>query len=188
MIDNDYPHIEEEDGFSVYDSETAFSYNQHDVEDNIEDDETWWYQSKYIPVSCEEEEFDISVCRQETAWGGCLEGKGNEWWYYLEVNTMKDDITGRPVPVLSTETIWAGQFTDIGTVSYDPELNTITISLTDGWRLQDVEEPVKIQGYNALPPDTPLVGFFTTYKGKRTTIEVAPYKYYAIHIDVQLGI
>lgn len=188
MVENDYPYIEEEDdGFSGYDADTAFSENHDEIDVNIEEDEALWYKSKYIPVSCDEEKFGFSVCRQETAWAGCLEGKGSEWWYYLEVDVMKDAVSDVMVPVPSTETIWAGQFTDVGTVTYDPDQNTITISLTDGWRLQDVDEPVKIQGYDVLPSNTPSAGWFTTYKGIKTMVEVAPYKYFAINLDVQLG-
>ncbi|MBN1386845.1 MAG: hypothetical protein JW965_00250 [Bacteroidales bacterium] len=188
MVENEFLYNEEEyDGFSFYDAETAFSDNHYDEEDNMEDDEAWWYSSKYMPLSIEEEDAAIASCREETAWCGCLNGDGDERWYYLEVNELLDEITGRPAPVVSTETIWAGEFTDIGTVTYDPELNIIIIDLTDGWKLQDVEEPVKIQGYDVLPSDTPSAELFTTYKGKRTTIEVGPYKYYAIHLDVQIG-
>jgi hypothetical protein len=177
---------EEEDGSSFYDAETAFSDDHSDVEENVDDNETWWYSSKYMPSSYEEEDAGIATCREETAWGGCLDGAGDQWWYYLEVNELLDETTGLPVPVASTETIWAGEFTDIGTVTYDPEVNVISIDLKDGWKLQNVKEPVKIQGYNALPSYTPSAGFFTTYKGKQTNIEVAPYKYYAVHLDVQV--
>ena len=188
MVENEFLYNEEEeDGFSVYDAETAFPENQVDVDSDMEDNEAWWYTSKYSPVSSEEEDIGTLTCQEETAWGGCLDGAGDEWWYYLEVNKLLDEITGLPVPVASTETIWAGEFIDIGTVTYDPELNTIIIDLISGWKLQDVEEPVKIQGYDVLPSDTPPARFFTSYKGKATDIKVAPYKYYAIHLDVQLG-
>ena len=50
-----------------------------------------------------------------------------------------------------------------------------------------MDKPIKIQGYNVLPSDTPLSGWFTTYNGKETTVRVAPYKYYAIRLEVQLG-
>jgi len=188
MVENDIPYIEEEDdSLSIYNADTAFSEHSADIDNNSEVDEAWWYTSKYIPVKSDEEQFGYSVCRQEIAWAGCLEGEGTEWWYYLEVNALKNDRTGRMVPVPSTETIWAGQFTDVGLVTYDPDLNTISIRLTDGWRLQDVDSPVKIQGYNVLPSDTPSSGWFTTYNGRKTTVRVAPYKYYAIRLDVQLG-
>ncbi|HCC70480.1 MAG TPA: hypothetical protein DEQ09_04930 [Bacteroidales bacterium] len=134
----------------------------------------------------EEKELIVTTLSEETAWGGCLEGAGDEWWYYLEVDTRKDDKTGQRVPAKSTETLWAAQFTDVGTVTYDPVLNTITICFRDGWTLQDIKDPIKIQGYNKLPGDKPSSILFTTYKGEKTTVKVAPYSYYAIQLDVQL--
>ncbi|MFO7851963.1 MAG: hypothetical protein ACQERS_10175 [Bacteroidota bacterium] len=138
-------------------------------------------------IYTEEKELIVTTLSEETAWGGCLEGAGDEWWYYLEVDTRTDKQTGQRIPVASTETLWAAKFTDAGTVTYDPVLNTITVCLREGWSLQDVKEPVKIQGYNKIPADKPSSILFTTYKGKETSVKVEPYSYYAIQLDIQLS-
>jgi len=96
--------------------------------------------------------------------------------------------TGTPVPVSSTETIWANRHIDVGTVTYDPKLNTLSITLRKGWSLRDISEPVKIQGYNEIPSKTPDTGLLKSYRGKETNIEVPPHLYYVIHLDVQLCI
>ncbi|HDZ40220.1 MAG TPA: hypothetical protein ENH59_00855 [Bacteroidetes bacterium] len=119
------------------------------------------------------------------AWAGCLDGEGRDWWYYLEVDYMENE-TGKASPVTSTETIWANRHIDVGTVIYDPGQNTLTISLKGGWSLSDISEPVKIQGYNKIPKNTPGTGLLNSYRGKDTRIEIPPHRYYVIHLDVQL--
>ncbi|MGM0667276.1 MAG: hypothetical protein ACQETA_08150 [Bacteroidota bacterium] len=125
--------------------------------------------------------------RKGIAWAGCLDGEGKDWWYYLEVDYMKNG-TDTPHPVASTETIWANRHIDVGTVTYDPGMNTIIISLRGGWSLRDIPEPVKIQGYDEIPKSTPGVNILNSYRGKETSIEVPPHRYYVIHLDVQLCI
>ena len=96
----------------------------------------------------------------ETAWGGDTEGgSGKGWWYYFD-----------PSKGL-TQTIWAGQIINVGNVTVSGCSDgkaTITITLTDGWELQDVvrmvscPEPVKIQGYYEIPDERPPAGKFET--------------------------
>ncbi|MBS0012302.1 MAG: hypothetical protein KFF49_12890 [Bacteroidales bacterium] len=121
------------------------------------------------------------------AWAGCLDGEGNDWWYYLEVDYVENK-AGAPVPIASTETIWANQHIDVGTVTYDPKLNTLSISLRKGWSLRSMPEPVKIQGYNEIPCNTPDTGMLKSYRGKETRIEISAHRYYVVHLDVQLCI
>ncbi len=114
-------------------------------------------------------------CQEETAWGGDTVGEGNAWWYYFDISGCTE------------QTITAGQHHDAGTVTVsdcDNDEVTITITLTDGWELQDVEEPVKIEGYNSIPTSRPGPGGFT-YKGDALTVNFDCYQYYAIHLDVQ---
>ncbi len=114
---------------------------------------------------------------EETAWGGDTEGDGAAWWYYY--NTDGDE----------TQTVWAGQTMDIGTVNVSEPENgevTITIILNSGWTLQAGSETVKIQGYaeNAVPSFRPAAGNFD-YKGNQLIVTVPEYDIYAIHLDVQ---
>lgn len=125
--------------------------------------------------------------RKGIAWAGCLDGEGDDWWYYLEVDYM-DNETGSPAPVASTETIWANRHIDIGTVTYDPGLNTLTINLRGGWSLRDRSEPVKIQGYDQIPKNIPNTELLNSYRGKETRVVVPPHPYYVIYLDVQLTI
>jgi len=126
------------------------------------------------------------ISRKGIAWAGCLDGEGDEWWYYLEVDHKEDKKAGLLKAVVSTETIWANRHIDVGTVTYDPGMNTLTINLRDGWSLMDLSEPVKIQGYDEIPADTPPVEQFNSYRGKETIVKIPPHPYYAIHLDVHL--
>jgi len=145
----------------------------------------WWQASIQPDDYYSEKEINVSTSRKETAWGGCLEGAGDLWWHYLQVDEIRDSLSGKLNPVASTETIWADQYIDVGTVTYDPCSGTIKLHLKKGWQLRDIPEPVKIQGFDVLPDNTPRAGSFTTYKGKETTVEVGKYSYYAIHLELQ---
>jgi len=105
----------------------------------------------------------------ETGFGGNNAGNGNAWWYYYNGTEI--------------QTIWAGQHINAGTV----ELRNgyLYITLTNGWQLQNVNEPVKIQGYNTLPSNRPVAGQFTTYKGNSLTVQVGSFNYYVVHFDLQ---
>lgn len=116
---------------------------------------------------------DGNGSQEETAWGGDYEGSGSAWWYYFD--------TEGP----SEQAIYAGQQLTDGTITY---LNgEITIDL-GSWSLQNVDEPVKIQGYseNELPVSLPSPGLLNTYKGNQLTVTVPHFRYYAIHLDVAL--
>ncbi len=149
-----------------------------------EDGKEWWQASPHPDVYYGEKEIDVPAHRKETAWGGCLDGVGDAWWHYLQIDEIRDPVSGKLHPVASTETIWADQYIDVGTVTYDPRSGTIRLNLKSGWQLQNIPEPVKIQGYDVLPERTPRTGSFNTYKGKETTVKVNPYSYYAIHLDL----
>ncbi len=131
----------------------------------------WYGNIEYI-VQCDNgENGDNGDWQTETAWGGNTSGSGAAWWYYYDASTEGE------------QTIWAGQDLNAGTV----ELNggTIEINLLNGWELQDVVEPVKIQGYEDIPNSRPAAGLFTTYKGSELSVSVKEFPFYAIHLDVQ---
>lgn len=164
---------------------TDYEFTDKDIgdDDSLDSDV---YASGYtdeITLDCSEEDLTIDAglfetveCTEETAWGGDSEGEGNAWWYYFDTNGD------------STQDITAGQHHTAGQVTVsdcaDDEV-TITITLTDGWQLQDVEESVKIEGYDSIPTSRPSAGSFT-YKGEELVVNFDCYEFYAIHLDVQL--
>lgn len=134
----------------------------------------------------------VVVCTDETAMGGNSVGarplgKNGQptgaWWYYFETGTQ------------TCQRIYAGQTIDVGQAcliagEFFVNFNDVNGNPT-GWKLDDVSEPVKIQGYDVLPTTgRPAAGLFTTYKGKDlTNIDVRKpdgtlFKYYVIHLDV----
>ena len=60
----------------------------------------------------------------------------------------------------------------------------ITITLNEGWSLQNVTEPVKIQSYNTAPSGNPNPGGFTTYKGNELEVTILCNNFYGIHLDL----
>lgn len=114
---------------------------------------------------------------EETAYAGNTSGNPQPWWYYLIYESAE-----------TTQTIWAGQTIDVGSVTVSAPVNnevTITINLS-GWTLQNVAEPVKIQGYPAEWDQTwSNPGGFSTYKGDELVISGVPvHSFYVIHLDV----
>ena len=120
----------------------------------------------------------ISVCdcenwQTESAFGGESAGGGNNWWFYYDGD--------------GEQTIWAGQDINIGTVNYDG--NSIVISFTGGWQLNDVTDAVKIYGFENVPDDDPNPGQNPgdlLYHGDELTVSVGEYNIYVIHLDVRL--
>lgn len=108
----------------------------------------------------------------ETAFGGNYAGGGRAWWFYYD--------TQGPL----VQDIFAGQQKVEG-ASVKVEGGFMVINL-GGMALAPTNEPVKVQGYafGKLPKNRPSAGLFTTYKGVDLTFPVAPFRYYAIHLDV----
>lgn len=131
----------------------------------------WGWYAKY-KICCEEQPpTGGEECENETAFGGNSEGAGKAWWYYYSAGC-------------GVQTIWAGQSKEAGSVVIENGVATIT--LKEGWSLQNVAEPVKIQGYTTLPAVRPAAGQFTTYKGSNLiNISVGVYAYYVIHLDLK---
>ncbi|MCM1566038.1 MAG: hypothetical protein NC238_08855 [Dehalobacter sp.] len=151
-------------------SETAFGEGEK-VGSN------WFMKFEYCPAICEDEP-PVEVCYQdETAWaaGTRYVSKGS-WATYTPY------VASTPVPV------YAGQNYPVGTVTFSEVVDgkvTIILSALDGARLQDIADPVKIQGYETAPGGNPSPGQFTTYKGSEASITVDAYAFYGIHLDVQ---
>ena len=125
------------------------------------------------PVCVEDTECELRI---ETAFGGDTGvnvGSPGAWFYYFD--TSGD----------ATQKIYAGQTKEVGTVTYTNDDGKITIVLTDGWELQDVDEPVKIQGYNDAPDSRPAAGHFE-HKGDELEVPVDPFDFFVIHLDVQI--
>jgi hypothetical protein len=83
--------------------------------------------------------------------------------------------------------IFAGQNKWAGTASMSAINNgnvTITITLNEGWSLQEVSNPVKVQGYSVAPTGNPSPGRFAS-KGTSLIVTVPAAAYYGIHLDVR---
>lgn len=139
---------------------------------------SWAMSFEYCTQECDESN-NQTCYQEETAWvdGDDYTNQGS-WATYTSYNGTA-----------MSETIFAGQTLNAGTASFSaPDSNgdvTITITLNSGWSLQNVTEPVKIQGYENAPSGNPSPGTFTTYTGSDLTITVPAYDFYGIHLDVQ---
>ncbi len=152
-----------------------------------------------------------SVIRAETAWGGDIRGSGNRWWFYSTYE-IQECVTSHVCynsdtawsagtrfveqgnwatyteynGVEKTVTLFAGQNKNAGTVTFAPVADNqvmITITFNTGWGLQDVDEAVKIQGYDSVPSGNPSPGSFSTYKGGSLSVTVTANNFYGVHID-----
>ena len=147
-------------------TETAWSEGERFTKNN------WGMFSDYClkidctpPVEC--------PWTNETAFGGATMGGGNAWWYYYENN-------GQAQPIYAGKKQMEG-----ASVQY---LNgQIFINLGTKMELAPGSETVKIEGYNIgfLPTNRQPAGHFT-YKGNALTVNVAPFDYYIIHLDVKV--
>ncbi|MFU8862148.1 MAG: hypothetical protein ACNA8K_17210 [Cyclonatronaceae bacterium] len=133
----------------------------------------WATYSGYTVQECTEVPGDYATWKNETAYGGNNSGEGSAWWFYYDAS------------VNGSQAIYAGQkLVEGASVKYENGL--ITITLGDNLKLQDVNESVKIQGYNVLPDSRPSSGQFTTYKGGNLVVAVDPYSYFVIHLDASV--
>lgn len=86
--------------------------------------------------------------------------------------------------------IFAGQNKWAGVATFSSVLNgnvTITITLNEGWSLQEVTNAVKVQGYSVAPTGNPSPGRFAT-KSSSLTVTVPFANYYGIHLDVRQAV
>jgi hypothetical protein len=113
----------------------------------------------------------VEIWQSETAYAGNYEGGGSAWWFYYDVNgPVVQDIYAGQKPV-------EGAFVSLSD-------GNLAITLGENLKLQNVNEAVKVQGYNEIPASRLPAGQFVTYKGNDLSIAVASYPYYVIHLDV----
>jgi hypothetical protein len=139
-----------------------------------EDGTLWQYKYiNYSTVCC--------VCDGETAWANGNPYPGKNWALYTTYFSGET----KTVNLLAGKTQVAGTATI--KPSAIPGYVTITINLDKGgnWSLQNVTEPVKIQGYSSVPSISPIPGQFQTYKGGQLEVTIPQYAYYGIHLDIQ---
>lgn len=119
------------------------------------------------------------VCYQdETAWasGSRYVTRGN-WATYTAYQ-------------VGTVNLYAGQNQFAGTATFSAITNgnvTITINLNSDWSLQEVSNPVKIQGYSVAPTGNPSPGRFAN-KGTSLTVTLPYANFYGIHLDVRKAV
>ncbi len=133
----------------------------------------WATYSAYVIQEPAEVVEDEAEWKDETAYAGDTAGNGNAWWFAFDASDP------------AVQNIYAGQKLVEG-ASVTLGDGTLTIDLGDNMRLQEVDEPVKIQGYDELPDSRPPSGPFTTYKGDELSISVAGYNFFVIHLDVDV--
>lgn len=115
-------------------------------------------------------ESPVEIWKGETAFAGNLSGSGKSWWFYYDVNGT------------SVQDIYAGQ-AKVENASVRVSDGIVTVTLGENLKLQDVNKPVKIQGYNEIPDSRPAAGQFP-YKGSDLIINVGEFPFYVIHLDV----
>jgi hypothetical protein len=69
---------------------------------------------------------------------------------------------------------------------YDATNDQISILLGKQMQLQNLNEPVKVEGYNQLPSSRPVAGVFELYKGSNLTVKGNGSAYYVVHLDVEV--
>ena len=123
---------------------------------------------------------EICYGENETGWGAGDRYNSND---SNNLATYTAYVPNTPI------TIYAGkQQHEVGTLNFI-EVDNATVKIVIylvGWGLQNVSEPVKIQGYNgSVPKGNPSPGQFKTYKGTSLTITVPKYAYYGIHLNLR---
>ncbi len=71
-------------------------------------------------------------------------------------------------------------------VVYNAATDQITVVLGSQLQLQNVSEPVKVEGYDDLSTSRPAAGLFELYKGSNLTIQGNGSDYYVVHLDVEV--
>ncbi len=117
----------------------------------------------------------------------CYDYKGDTAWSAGERYVARGNWATYTAYAEGTVNVFAGQHKFAGTASFssvEDGLVTISISLNEGWSLQNGGN-IKIQGYDVAPSGNPSPGRFTTYKGTSFEVTVPAANFYGIHLDVQ---
>lgn len=134
----------------------------------------------YTVYECDEEP-TIQLCwEDETAWsyGNCYNKERGNWASYTSYSGENKKVK-----------LMAGKLYEIGEVIFEPSGNDvkITINMFENGAFQNVDENVKIQGYDVKPSGNPAPGQFNTHKGtasgKSYSIVVPNFNHYGVHID-----
>ncbi len=155
------------------------------IKDNNEgytnDPESFKIEDIYFIPLCNDFDPDDCDWTSETAFGGSEAGLGAAWWYYINNNGNSQ------YPIYAGQQLVEDAYIEITPVNGTDYVEMV-IELGPKMRLQDTNEPVKIQGYNhgELPSFRPPAGLFTTYKGDQLVIELPNCPYYVVHLDVEV--
>lgn len=131
-------------------------------------------------ISCETICDECPECfADETGWSDGPEYEdGGQWATYTEYG---ED---------NTVTLYAGQTHEAGTVHFSAVVDgmvTITITLEECWEFDDVDENVKIQGYDVAPTEEPVPGQFankSTATDSPYSVDVPAAAFYGVHVDL----
>ena len=122
---------------------------------------------------------DLPKCyKEDTGWaaGQRYVTRGN-WATFTAYTTT-------PVNIYAGQNKWAGVAT-LSAVTNNTV--TLTIVLNEGWSLQEVSNPVKIQNYSVAPTGNPSPGRFA-FKGTSLTVTLPAANFYGIHLDLRQAV
>lgn len=127
---------------------------------------------------------DVAGWAKQTAYAGNSEGSGSSWWFYIDATGAYNEST--------VHAIYAGQKLVPGAlVTYAKEDGILSIEFGDSMQLQEVTEPIKIQGYSELPNKRPSSGGFD-YKfdgdDDAGSLYIGTWDYVVVHFDALVNI
>jgi hypothetical protein len=131
---------------------------------------------------------DPPECIEETAWGdGLLYNEGSSW------ATFTPTVMGEWVELWAGQNYYAGRVY-FSTVPDMPGYVKIKILMRSCWDIQDVEEPIKVQGYDEPPVGEKVKTGQFEFKDFELNDDPNNYYYWAIvpyhdffgvHVDIQ---
>ncbi len=143
------------------------------------DSPRWWYYSVHEVQECNgtPPPPPVEVCEStDTSWGAGEAFDPNNNARYTAYNGEENTVD----LVSSNERV-------AGTVTYSPygmDQVKIEIKFNEGWRFGEVDNPVRIQGYEYAPEGVPAINEFSTYTGDDMIVYVPLYNFYAVHVEV----
>jgi hypothetical protein len=106
---------------------------------------------------------------------GWIAGAGNVWSFALDAGTSG------AYPIYAAQKPFSG-----AAVLYDATTDEISGVLGNQMQLQNVNEPIKVEGYDELASSRPSAGLFELYKGSNPTVQGNGSAYYDIDLDVEI--